>query len=167
TARPSIHPMPPRFAEGRDIATIGFHASAAMPIHQAVIRIRHDDLVAQRLEMLRHPLTLGRGFDQNPCVWAPPEECGQSITRRANALIDHLAALRQDSHLAFFLVQVDGTMLHGWSPPCASARLRSVEPKLPPTKEASRFIVSVSDNPEDPVEYRHLRTHIEEHRCGG
>jgi hypothetical protein len=95
--------------------------------------------------MLRHPFTFGRGFDQNPCMWAPPEECGQSITRRANALIDNLAALRQDSHLAFFLVQVDGTMLHGWSPLLRlRARLRSVEPKLPPTKEASRFIVSVS-----------------------
>src|SRR4029450_8359499 len=93
TMRASINPMATRFGEGRDIATIGFHASATMPIHQAVIRISHDDLVAQRLEMLRHPFTFGRGFDQNPRVWAPPEECSQSITRRANALIVHLPAL--------------------------------------------------------------------------
>src|SRR5262245_28881612 len=66
--------------------------------------------------MLCHPFTLGRGFDQNPGVWTSPEECGQSITRRAKALIDHLPALRQNSDLAFFLVQVDGTKLHGWSP---------------------------------------------------
>src|SRR5262245_8409469 len=112
----SINPMATRLGEGRDIATIGFHASAAMPIHQAVIRIGHDDLVAQRLEVLRHPFTLGRGFDQDPGVWTSPEECGQSITRRATALIDHLSILRQKSHLAFFLVEVDGTILHGWSP---------------------------------------------------
>src|SRR6185295_8432256 len=142
----SIDPMATRLGQGRDIAPIGFHASAAMAIHQAVIRISHDNLVAQRLEMLRHPFTLGRCFDQNPSVWTPPEECGQSIARCANALIDHLPALRQDSHLAFLLVQVDGTILHGWSPLLRlRARLRSVEPKLPPTKEASRFIVSVSD----------------------
>src|SRR5262245_19447168 len=133
TMRRSVEPMATRLGEGRDIAPIGFHASAAMPIHQAVIRISDDDLVAQRLEMLRHPFTLGRGFDQNPGVWTPPEERGQSITRRANAQIDHLAALRKDPHLAFLLVQVDGTILHGWSPLLRLwARLRNVERKLPP-----------------------------------
>src|SRR4030095_1613046 len=147
----SIDPLATRSCEARDSARIGFHASATFPINQAVIRISHDDLVAQRLEMLRHPFTFGRGFDQNPRVWAPSEECSQSITRRANALIDHLAALRQDSHLAFFRVQVDGTMLHGWSPLLRlRGRLRSVEPKLPPTKEASRFIVSVSHAARNP-----------------
>src|SRR5262249_59305304 len=106
---------------------IGFHASAAVPIHQAVVRIRHDDFVTQRLEMLSHPFTLGRGFDHNPGLWTSPEDCGQSITRRANALIDHLPARRQNAHLTFFLVQVDGTILHGWSPLLRlRARLRSV-----------------------------------------
>src|SRR4030095_11031532 len=147
----SIDPLATRLGGGRSIALIGFYASATMPIHQAVIWISHDDLVAQRLEVLRHPFTFGRGFDQNPRVWAPPEECSQSMTRRANALIDHLPALRQDSHLAFFLVQVDGTMLHGWSPLLRlRGRLRSVEPKLPPTHEASRFIVSVSHAARNP-----------------
>ena len=97
-------------------ATVGVDASAAVPIHQAVILIRHDDVVTQRLEMLCHPFTLGRGFDQNPGLWTSPEECGQSITRRANVLIEHFPALRQNAHLAFFLVEVDGTIIHGWSP---------------------------------------------------
>src|SRR5215831_2689195 len=98
--------------------------------------------------MLCHPFTLGRGFDHNPSVWASPEECGQSITRRPNPLIDHVTALRQNAHLTLFLVQVDGTILHGWSPLLRlRARLRSVERKLPPTKEASPFIVSVSHTP--------------------
>src|SRR5262252_4749903 len=101
--------------------------------------------------MLRHPFTLGRRFDHNPGVWASPEECGQPVTRRANPLIDHLPALGEDSHLAFLLVQVDGTILHSWSPLLRlRARLRSVERKLPPTKEASRFIVSVSHTPRNP-----------------
>src|SRR5262249_25822357 len=151
TMRASINPVATRLGQGRDIATIGFDASAAVPIHQAVIRICHDDFVTQRLKMLCHPFTLGRRFDQNPSVWTSPEERGQSITRRANALIDHLPALRQNADLTFFLVQVDGTVLHGWSPLLRlRARLRSVEPKLPPTKEASRFIVSVSHTHRNP-----------------
>ena len=160
----SINPMTTRLGEGRDIAAIGFHASAAVPIHQAVIRIRHDDFVTQRLEMLCDPFTRGRGFDQNPGVWTAPEKCGQSIMRGPNALIDHLPTLREDSHLAFFLVQVDGSILYGWSPLLRlRARLRSVEQKLPPTKEASRFIVSVS--PETLGQRRHLQGHVDAHRC--
>jgi hypothetical protein len=114
--------------------------------------------------MLRHPFAFGRGFDQNPCVWAPPEECGQSITRRANALIDHLAALRHDSHLAFFLVQVDGTMLQGWSPLLRlRARLRSVEPKLPPRRRpsASSYLCHMAPEPQsNTVVYGDTSTHI-------
>ena len=77
------------------------------------------------------------------------------MTRRANALIDHLAALvRIRTWLS--LVQVDGTMLHDSSPLLRlRARVRSVEPKLPPTKEASRFIVSVSHDPETLGQHRH------------
>jgi hypothetical protein len=70
-----------------------------MPIHQAVIWISDDDLVGHCVELWRHPFTLGRGFDQNPGVWTSPEECGQSITRRANALIDHLPAHRQKGYI--------------------------------------------------------------------
>jgi hypothetical protein len=33
-----------------------------------------------------------------------------------DATIDDVTALRHDPHLAFFLVQVDGTILHSWSP---------------------------------------------------
>src|SRR5215831_7041846 len=116
--------------------------------------------------MLCHPFTLGRGFDHHPSVWASPEECGQSITRRPNPLIDHVTALRQNAHLTLFLVQVDGTILHGWSPLLRlRARLRSVERKLPPTREASRFIVSVSHTPPTPwvntAIYGNTPTHID------
>jgi hypothetical protein len=84
--------------------------------------------------------------------------------RGPNALIDHLPTLRENSHLAFFLVQVDGSILYGWSPLLRlRARLRSVEQKLPPTKEASRFIVSVS--PETLGQRRHLQGHVDAHRC--
>ena len=46
-----------------------------------------------------------------------PEMQGrQVIARRGNPTVDDLAALRDDAHLAFLFVEVDGTILHGWSP---------------------------------------------------
>lgn len=158
--RASINPVATRLGQGRDIAAIGLHASAAMPIHQAVIWIRHDDLVTQRLEMLGHPFSLGRGFDHDPGVWTSPEECGRSITRRANALIDHLPARHHDSHLAFVFVQVDDTISMAGLLSCASERVFVAWSRSDHrTKEASRFIVSVSDVP---------RPHstLKPHACG-
>jgi len=41
------------------------------------------------------------------------------------------------------------------------------ERRRPLLLSENRFCVrTVSDSPENRVEYRHLRTHIEEHRCG-
>jgi hypothetical protein len=53
-----------------------------------------------------------------------PQNRRQSIAGRRDSSVDDLRALGDDPDLAFFLVQVDGTMLHGWSSPL---RLTSVQ----------------------------------------
>jgi hypothetical protein len=73
--------------------------------------------MAQRLQVLRHPFTFSRGLDQDAGVWATPKERRQTIARRRDTTVDHFAALRNDPHLTFLFVQVDGTILHGWSSP--------------------------------------------------
>jgi len=110
-----------------------FDAAAAMPVHGTEVGIGHDHLVAERLEMLRHPFTLGRGFDQNPHPRPTPEHRRQAIPSRRNPAVGDRSALGHDSNLTLVLVQVDGTIFHGWCSPCASrARFSSVERKLPP-----------------------------------
>jgi hypothetical protein len=82
--------------------------------------------------MLRDPLTFGRRFDQNPHPGATRENRAQPIPRGQDAAIDDFAMRRHNPDLAFSFVQIDGTILHGWSP---SLRLKSacryVERKLP------------------------------------
>src|SRR5215510_1449317 len=112
----SIHALATRLDQRRYIAAIGLHASAPIPVHQCVIGIGDHHVVPQRLQVLRYPFTFSRGLDQDAGVGATPEERGQVTTRRRNPAVNYLAALCDDSHLAFLFVQVDGTILHGWSP---------------------------------------------------
>src|SRR5215207_1401430 len=135
-----------RLRERGHIATVCFHPSTAVAIHQATIRIRHEDFMAERLEMLRDPLALGGRLDQEARARATHKQGGQSIARRRNAAIDYLATLGDDPDLAVLLMQVNGTILHGWSPLCcASERVFAGGAKrYHRTKEASRFILSLS-----------------------
>jgi hypothetical protein len=82
--------------------------------------------------MLRDPLTFRRRFDQNPHPGAAPEHRGQPFPRRQDAAVDDFTIRRDNPDLAVSFMQIDGTILHGWSP---SLRLKSacryVERKLP------------------------------------
>jgi hypothetical protein len=40
----------------------------------------------------------------------------EALARRRDAMVNHLTARGDDPNLTFFFVQVDGTILHGWSP---------------------------------------------------
>src|SRR4030095_12116921 len=60
-----------------------------------------------------------RRLEQNAHARPTPEHARQALARRRDPSVDNLAILRQDSNLAFLLVKVDGTILHGWSSPCA------------------------------------------------
>ena len=104
-----------------------------MSVHQRVIRIGHHDLMAKRLQVLRHPFTFSRGLDQDAGVWATQKQRRQPFARRRDTTVDDVAALRQDPHLTFFFMQVDRTILHSWSPLLhCRVRLRTVERTLPP-----------------------------------
>jgi len=122
-----------RVRQRGDVAPIGFDASAALTIHGRKRRVGHDHLVAEGLEVLRHPLALGGGLQQNPHRAPPLKHGREAIAGRRDASVEDLTTLRHDPNLTFPFVQVDGTIVHGWSLLCASrARFSSVERKLPP-----------------------------------
>jgi hypothetical protein len=100
-----------------------------MTVHRREIRVRHDHLMAECLQVLRDPLTLGRRLEQHAHARSSPEHHRHPrvVAIRRSTISP---SLRQDSTLAFLLVQVDGTILDGWSSPCASrARFSNVERK--------------------------------------
>jgi hypothetical protein len=120
-----------RVRQRGDIAPIGFDASAALAIHGRECRIGHNHLVAEGLKMLRDPLALGRGLQQN--VHRPPslEHGREAVACRRDPPVDHLATLRDNPNLAFFFMQVDGTIFHGWSSPVRHERVSVMWSKLP------------------------------------
>lgn len=65
--------------------------------------------VAEGLEVLRHPLALGRRLQQNP-HWASPFEHGrEAIAGRRDASVEDLTILRDNPDLTVLLMQIDGT----------------------------------------------------------
>jgi hypothetical protein len=116
-----------RLCQGRHVPPIRLDAAAAVAIHRGEIRIGHDHLMAERLQVLRDPLTLRRRLEQNAHPRPAPEHGRQTLTRGRDPSIDDFTVLRHDSDLTFLLVKIDGTILPGWSSPCASrARSASV-----------------------------------------
>jgi len=78
--------------------------------------------VAERLEVLRDPLALRGGLQQNPHR-APPFEHGrEAIAGRRDASVEHLTTLCDNPDLTVLFMQIDGTIVHGWSSP---VRLKS------------------------------------------
>ncbi len=57
--------------------------------------------------------------------------------------VDHLATLRENPNLAFFFVQVDGTILHGWSSPVRYERVAVMW--------SARYDVTKGDQPLHPI----------------
>src|SRR5262245_37719889 len=132
-----------RVRQRSDIAAISFDASAALAIHGRERRIGHNHCVAEGLEVLRHPLTLGGGLQQNP-HWAAPFEHGrEAIARRRDASVEDLTTLRNNPDLTVLLMQIDGTILHGWSSPVRLKSALSVmwSANYHLTEETSGFIV--------------------------
>src|SRR6516225_7325394 len=87
------------------------------PYIGAKIRIGHDHLVSKRLEVLRDPLTFGRRLQENSHRGPAPEHGRQAIAGRRDSPVDDLTALPDNPDLTFLFVQIDGTILHGWSSP--------------------------------------------------
>jgi hypothetical protein len=139
----SIRSLLTGLSQHSDVASVGFDPSAPVAVHRAVVGFGDDHFVAQLLEMLRHPLALGRGLDEDAHPRPTPKYGRQSITRHRDTLIDHFACLANDPNLALCLVQVAGTILHGWSPFLRLERVFAMwSGSYHVTKEASRFILS-------------------------
>src|SRR4030095_13202496 len=83
----------------------------------ARVRIRHDHLVAQPFEGMRHPLALRRRLEQHPRPRARPQQLRKTLATGADPPLDeHLPALVDDADPAFPMMDVDPDVLHGWPP---------------------------------------------------
>ena len=135
--------MATRLDQRRNLAAIGLHASAPMPVHQCVIRIGDHHFVPERLQVLRDPLTFSRGLDQDAVVEATPEERGQVTTlvgiRRS---ITSPPSVMIRTWLSFLCRSMAPYSMAGLLS-CASERVFAVwSERYHLTKEASRFIIS-------------------------
>jgi len=70
----------------------------------------------QVLQVLRDPLTLRRGLYENAHPRSTPEHVTEALTRGGDALVNNLPVVGHETNLTFSLVEIDGTILHGWSP---------------------------------------------------
>jgi len=83
-------------------------------IHGCEVRVRDDDLVAERLQAAGDPFAVGRGLDHNPGTCPSPQHGVEALRLGPDAPLDDLTALGEDVDLAFPLVHVDANMVHGW-----------------------------------------------------
>src|SRR5215831_8201433 len=97
------------------------------------------------LEAARHPLTVGRGLDQDPGAGPVPEHGGEPLGLGADAPLDDLTVLDEDVDLAFPLVDIDANMVHGWPLPSAALTARCPCGALchHVKRKASRFMPSI------------------------
>src|SRR5438445_12998412 len=94
--------------------------------------------------MLGDPFALRRCLHENAHPRPTPEDVREALTRRGNPVIDHLTRRRRNANLTFFLVEVDGTILHGWSPLLRLERVFAMwSGSYHVTKGTSRFILSM------------------------
>ena len=109
-----------RLGQGARIAPVGLHLAGAGRIHRREVRVRDDDLVAERLQAAGHPFAVGRGLEHNPGAGPGPQHGVEALRLGPDAPLDHLAALGEDVDLAVPLVHVDANMVHGWPLPSAA-----------------------------------------------
>jgi hypothetical protein len=93
---------------------VGLDLARPRRIHGCEVRVRDDDLVAERLQAAGDPFAVGRGLEHNPGTCPSPQHGGKSLRLGPDAPLDDLAALGEDVDLAFPLVHVDANMVHGW-----------------------------------------------------
>src|SRR5207245_11546804 len=92
------------------------------------------------------PFAVGPGLEQDPRPGSLAEHRREAVRFGADAPLNQLAPLGQDTDLTFPLVHVDANMVHGW--PLLSAALTACELLWGTVchhveREASRFITSI------------------------
>ena len=96
---------------------LAFHAPAPGRVHRRKVRVRHDHLVPQRLEMRRDPLALRRGLTQNARRRPVAEHRAQSLAARRDPELLHRPLRPENAQLTLAFVQVEFYRIHGGWPP--------------------------------------------------
>lgn len=60
-----------------------------------------------------HPLTLGRGLEEDPGGRPRAQPLGEAPRLGADPALDEFASVSQNADLTFLLVHVDANMVHG------------------------------------------------------
>jgi hypothetical protein len=124
------------------VALVRLHLAASACVHRREVWVGHDHLVAQRLQVPRHPFTFGCGLEQDARRRARPKCLGERVPCRPDAKPFELTGLLPNTHLSCHLVHVDANLLHGRRPFAALTASLSRGASLPPRLGAGRFIPS-------------------------
>jgi hypothetical protein len=114
------------------------NASSGLPVIDAV-----DERVAQRVMIALVMIVIDEFPEREGCINSA-NNCRQAIAGRHDASVEHPTAVRHDSDLTFLLVEIDGTIRHGWSSPLRLKSAFSVRwsASYHVTEETSRFTLS-------------------------
>jgi len=110
----AVGPEQARLGQGARVPPVGLDLARPRRIHGCEVRVRDDDLVAERLQAAGDPFAVGRGLDHNPGTCPSPQHGVEALRLGPDAPLDDLTALGEDVDLAFPLVHVDANMVHGW-----------------------------------------------------
>src|SRR5262249_27324330 len=107
------------------ISAVGLHAARPLSVHRRIVRVGHDDLVAQIFEAAGDPLTLRGRLHEDLGRWPTAKHLDQARALRANPPGDQLTVPGEDRNLAFPLPEVHANMVHG-EPPRAAVTARKL-----------------------------------------
>jgi hypothetical protein len=99
------------------IALIGLRAPGPIGMHRRVVRVRDDHLVAERLQVARHPLALRARLQENAGAGPASQHGREPLPARDNASLRDRSILRFDRQLTLALVQIQAYNVHGGRPP--------------------------------------------------
>src|SRR5689334_2006825 len=122
--RRSIRAEATRLHERPCIAAIGLRPPRASGVHRRKVRIRHDHIVPELLEMPRDPLTLRARLDEHARRRAIPENRTEPLPARHDATLFHRSIIPPDAQLTLAFVEIESYRIHGGWPPgvCLVAR---------------------------------------------
>src|SRR5205085_6574962 len=86
-------------AQGTGVALVRLDLLRERRVHRREVRVGDNDLVAEALEVLRHPLTFGRRFDQDVDGRSLCEESGEFLASSLESALDELTVLSPDTKL--------------------------------------------------------------------
>jgi hypothetical protein len=86
------------------IAPIRFYAAVPRGVHRREVRVGHDHLVPETLEVSGHPLALSARLEEDACRRKSAENRGEPLAARDDATLLDRAVLLGDAQLTLALV---------------------------------------------------------------